>query len=439
MSECNSMTAPDLGSSPRMLPGCIPPDADQLNKNCFCITLDRDVLNGNLEHESAEQDFGATFAGARQHLFSSTPVFLPRSIVEEMHGVAKAIEVASRLEGYRNAALFWAPEIAHRDHGPAGAFMGYDFHLDEGGPKLIEINTNAGGAFLNAALARAQKACCTELEQSFRQAQLDDFEAKAADMFRSEFVRQRSGGSLRRMAIVDDRPTEQYLYPEFVLAKQVLRRHGIEAMIADASNLRYENGKLMLDGIEIDLVYNRLVDFALERPEHTALRAAYQDGAVVVTPNPHNHALLADKRNLTLLSRPAAMAAFGLPSDLRMRLAGIPKTTMVTPGNADRLWVERNGLFFKPASGHGSKAVYRGDKVTRSVWQDIARGGYVAQAFTPPSRRMIQVDGALTSRKMDVRLYTYRGDLLLVAARLYQGQATNFRTPGGGVAAGLGG
>jgi hypothetical protein len=35
---------------------------------------------------------------------------------------------------------------------------------------------------------------------------------------------------------------------------------------------------------------------------------------------------------------------------------------------------------------------------------------------------------------MDVRLYTYAGQLLLSAARLYQGQTTNFRTPGGGFA-----
>jgi len=35
---------------------------------------------------------------------------------------------------------------------------------------------------------------------------------------------------------------------------------------------------------------------------------------------------------------------------------------------------------------------------------------------------------------MDVRLYTYDGKVLLTAARLYQGQATNLRTPGGGFA-----
>ena len=45
---------------------------------------------------------------------------------------------------------------------------------------------------------------------------------------------------------------------------------------------------------------------------------------------------------------------------------------------------------------------------------------------------MIDVDGAPAVRKTDVRLYVYDGKILLTAARLYQGQATNFRTPGSG-------
>ena len=91
-------------------------------------------------------------------------------------------------------------------------------------------------------------------------------------------------------------------------------------------------------------------------------------------------------------------------------------------------------LFFKPTGGHGGKAVYRGDKVTKGVWAEIVRGGYVAQTLVRPSERVIKIDGALEPRKMDVRLYTYDGAVLLVAARLYQGQTTNFRTPGGGFA-----
>jgi len=36
--------------------------------------------------------------------------------------------------------------------------------------------------------------------------------------------------------------------------------------------------------------------------------------------------------------------------------------------------------------------------------------------------------------KFDVRVYTYGGEVLLTAARIYQGQVTNLRTQGGGLA-----
>jgi hypothetical protein len=406
----------------------------RLNRECFCITLDRDALGAALARAAGDPVFNATFIAARPHLFSNVPAFLPRSAIDAMRAIVEAIEATARLDGYRRAALSWAPEIAQEDRGPLGALMGYDFHLDEGGPRLIEVNTNAGGAFLNALLARAQKACCAELEPCVRSAARDDFAAAAVGMFAAEWRRQRGTGALRSIAIVDDRPEEQYLYPEFVLAQRLLMKHGFDATIVDASQLQYDAGRLLHDGRPIDLVYNRLVDFALEQPGHAALSAAYRDGAVVVTPNPHNHALLADKRNLTLLSDPAALEEFGLPAELRRRLAGVPRTSMVVPETADALWQARNGLFFKPATGHGSKAVYRGDKLTRGVWAEIARGGYVAQTLAPPGERLVRLDGALVARKMDVRLYTYDGRLLLAAARLYQGQTTNFRTPGGGFA-----
>ncbi|MEK1853797.1 MAG: hypothetical protein AAAC48_18510 [Phyllobacterium sp.] len=408
----------------------------RLNRNCFCITLDQKALWTAMNHEAGDPDFYEAFIKSRPHLISRLPVFLSKSVIEEMSGIVDAIEVATKLPGYRDAVLSWAPEIAQRDFGPVGALMDYDFHLDDDGPKLIEVNTNAGGAFLNALLARAQKACCAEVEQGLIDTRDNDFESRVVAMFREEWRRQHGAGSPwpQRIAIVDDQPAEQYLYPEFLLARQLLRKHGIDAVIGDASELRYEGGRLRLGGHEIDLVYNRLVDFSLDDPEHADLRAAYRDGAVVVTPNPHNHALSAAKRNLTLLSDPVALEAYGLAQELRLRLASVPRTTLITPDTADAMWQSRKDKFFKPLSGHGSKAVYRGDKVTKGVWVEIARGGYVAQTYAAPGQRMIEIDGALTPRKMDVRLYTYDGRVLLAAARLYQGQTTNFRTPGGGFA-----
>jgi hypothetical protein len=406
--------------------------ANRLNQDCRCDTLDRDALVRTFEQQAGKAE--AAILETHPHLFSPTPVFLPAQALAQMGAIVDAIEAAARLPGWRDAVLAWAPAIARQDHGPLGVFMGYDFHIDDTGARLIEINTNAGGAFLNALLARSQLACCGEVEAGLAAARAGRFETDVADMFRAEWRRQRGNRPIGRIAIVDDRPEEQYLYPEFLLARQALRQAGFEVLIADAGALRYEGGKLLAGDLEIDLVYNRLVDFALAAPQHAALAAAYRDGAVVLTPGPHNHALLADKRNLTLLSDPEALERLGLSSAQRERLAGIPRTVLVTPENADTLWQGRKDLFFKPACGHGSKAVYRGDKVTRGVWSGIAQGGYVAQAFAAPAERAVSLDGAAVTRKMDVRLYTYGGRILLVAARLYQGQATNFRTPGGGFA-----
>ncbi|APH70662.1 ATP-grasp domain-containing protein [Aquibium oceanicum] len=405
--------------------------SERLNQNCFCITLDRRSLCEALEREAGDPEFCETFILPKAHLFSNVPVFLAASQVAEMQEVVAAIEATARLAAYKAAVLSWAPEISQEDHGPVGALMGYDFHLGEDGPRLIEINTNAGGAFLNALLAKAQRKCCAEMDMPLTP---HTFEDAAFRMFQDEWTRQRGAGAARRIAIVDDRPEEQYLYPEFVLVRQVLAARGVDAIIADASHLRYEAGRLSVEGRQIELVYNRVTDFAFDQPEHRALREAYRDGAVVVTPNPHNHALLADKRNLSLLSDPAILEGWGVEPRLLVQLKAVPRTVLVTPENADELWRSRKDLFFKPTSGHGGKAVYRGDKVTKGVWSQIERGGYVAQTLVRPSERMIKIDETPQARKMDVRLYTYDGQVLLVAARLYQGQTTNFRTPGGGFA-----
>ena len=110
----------------------------------------------------------------------------------------------------------------------------------------------------------------------------------------------------------------------------------------------------------------------------------------------------------------------------------MPRTQRVSAETADELWTARKGFFFKPAAGFGSRATYRGDKLTKRVWSDILEGNYIAQAFVPPTLRAVTVENEKLTLKYDVRLYTYAGETLLVAARVYQGQTTNFRTSGGG-------
>jgi len=364
-----------------------------------------------------------TLLGERPHLISIDAVTIPREALQRMKAAVAAVERVVSLPAYRDRTLRHAAGIARFDPGILGVFIGYDFHLQDGQPQLIEINTNAGGGMINAVLAQPAEAPLDDLQP---------YEDRYLAMFRAEWRRQRGDRPLHSIAIVDDQPAGQYLYPEFLLFRAVFRRHGLDARIVDAADLSYREGRLRDGNHPIDLVYNRLTDFMLDEPRHAALRAACLDGAVVLTPNPRAHALYANKRNLTLLSHPHLLHELGVAAeDVATLAAGVPATVEVTPELGDMLWNGRRELFFKPAAGFGSKAVYRGDKLTRRVWQEILAGDYVAQKFIPPGRRANRHGEDL---KEDFRLYVYAGETQLIAARLYRGQTTNFRTPTGGFA-----
>ncbi len=408
--------------------------AAELNQSCFCITLDRGQLAAEMQKASGDPEFYNTYIVTRPHLFSSVPVFLPHSDLDAMLEIVHAIEAVVRTPQWTEAMLVHAPVATRRTDDVAGVFMGYDFHLGEGAPRLIEINTNAGGAFLNALAARAQLACCEEVEPLKARNTTPNFERRVLAMFDTEWRRLGRVDRPGLIAIVDEDPTKQYLYPEFLLARRMFEENGIAAVVAAPEDLCYDGVDLTIDGRRIDLVYNRLTDFSLDKPAHAALRKAWQDRSVVLTPSPHTHALYADKTNLAVLTDLDLVRSWGADQDTLNALATIPRAERVTHERADELWRRRKHLFFKPVAGYGGKAVYRGDKLTRSVFQDILASSYIVQDIALPSERTVLVDGQPSTRKMDVRLYTYGGELLLAAARLYQGQTTNFRTEGGGFA-----
>ncbi|MBS1219666.1 MAG: hypothetical protein H6R21_2799 [Proteobacteria bacterium] len=409
---------------------------DGLNHGCYCRTLNQDLLRERLESDPGLTGLSRSIALTRPNLFSATAVFLARATADAIAAAVAAIERIVALPHYQAAALSRAPDIAQYAFGPAGVFMGYDFHVGPQGPQLIEINTNAGGAVLNAALARAQQACCEAMQWAFTpDTGLLMLEQRFCEMFSAEWRFQRGDTPLNNLVIVDDAPDEQYLAPEFELFRQMFRRHGMAACIADPRELEWRDGRLWCHGSAVDMVYNRLTDFYLADLGHQALHRAYAAGAIVLTPHPRAHALYADKRNLITLSDDELLATWGVPAtDRELLKAAIPQTRLVTAEHADELWRRRRQLFFKPVAGYGAKAAYRGDKLTRRVWAEILSGEFVAQALVPPGERLVEVDGVPTDLKFDVRAYTYAGQVQLLAARMYAGQTTNFRTAGGGFA-----
>jgi hypothetical protein len=409
---------------------------ETLNRECLCLTLDQNALEDQLKKTIDSVEVYALVRERCPNLFASVPVFTSKKYMLAMNAIISAVQKTVALPAYQQRVLAAAPDVAHLDQPAASVFMGYDFHISKDGPKLIEINTNAGGALLNVILAKAQRACCAATEMMLTGSlPLDGVEDSLVQMFLNEYRLVRPGTQMHIVAIVDENPAAQFLYPEFLMFKRLFERHRIDAIIADPQELMLYDGAVSCGDRKIDLVYNRLTDFSFAQARHAILREAYVNRLAVITPHPRAHALYANKRNLALLSDGDALESIGVPAmTAQILLNGIPRTQVVNDSNAEALWADRRNLFFKPAEGFGSKAAYRGEKLTRRVWNEILQADYVAQALVPPSERLVPDENGVTALKLDVRCYVYQTQIQLVAARLYQGQTTNFRTEGGGFA-----
>ena len=423
------MTTPSIEAPHRLAPA--------LNAACQCIWLDRDKLRIQLQRELGD---AGSLLETRAGLLSGSVVFVDPQDAAAMDRTTRLVHRALSSPAYLQHIGQHAPPIARLPRAASGGILGLDFHLGGPEPQLIEINTNPGGLLVNLELARALTACCDCLAEPLESlaavdVALEDLPRHIAGTFLAEWTSARGDAPLRTIAIVDDQPAQQYLYPEFLLYQRLLERAGWHTLIVDAARLEVGDEGLFVAGQRIDLVYNRVTDFYFADPPHAALRRAYEADLAVVTPHPAAHARWADKRLLAWLRDEALLCAAGLAADERNDLLrAIPPTEIVQRDAADDLWRRRKSLFFKPVDGYGSKAAYRGDKLTRSTFEHILSHRYVAQALVPTSLRRVTAEGEATDLRVDVRNYAHRGATWLRAARLYRGQATNFRTPGGGFA-----
>lgn len=366
---------------------------------------------------------------------AAVPVFVAAAALEKMAALIHTIDAVVHSAVWRQKVLATAPAIANFDPGNSGVLFGFDFHLRDAEPQLIEINTNAGGALIVTQVLQGQSGCCASGAAQSPACQAQQAEAAIIDSVLDDFESVRGHRQPRLIAIVDADPANQYLYPEFLRFAELIRARNLRVEICDPTEFAEVDGTLTLRGETVDLIYNRLTDFYLEADALAPLCNAYRNGSVVLTPSPFHHALYADKRHLTLLSDKDVLDDLKVSTaQQQILLAGIPETRRVDKANADLLWQHRKQYFFKPANAYGGKGAYRGAKLTRSTFEQLLQEEYVAQREIEPPLRRARVDGETTDLKVDVRCYVYRGEIQLTAARLWRGQTTNFRTPGGGFA-----
>lgn len=315
------------------------------------------------------------------------------------------------------------PEIAHYNPGHDGVLMGYDFHISPEGPKLIEVNTNAGGLWLACQSAgHGEEAFAPRLAH------------KLLLMFRREFALWSASttATLKTVAIVDAQPTQQFLFPEMQAYARLLSSQGIRTFIVDPEELQISQAGVYVQGERVDLLYNRHCDFYLHSEAMTPIRRAWLNHHVCLSPNPHNYAVLADKQRLIDWSTPESLAMLPLTAQQQALLqATVPKTRLLASTNLAALWQQRKNWVFKPDNAFASRGVYLGKKLTLSKFGELQPQSTLMQEFIAPSE---SVASNGQSYKMDLRLFVYQDQALALGARLYQGQVTNLRTCGGGFA-----
>lgn len=356
---------------------------------------------------------------------SSLPVRLARQHLRQMLAFVRLTYDLSQRESYQQLVFPQLPEICRFDPGHASLLMGYDFHVSEAGPRLVEVNTNAGGAYIAWHSEQQAGAMSERQEKRLQQRLLASFMREWHDFSAGE-------RALQRVVLVDEEPEEQPLYPEMLACRDWLRDQNLAAEIATPEQLTSDRDGVWVNGEPVDLIYNRHCDFFLEQKELAGMRQAYLAGTVCLSPNPFAYGLLADKRRMILWSDRDALAGLDLPQrEQELLLELVPKSQLLADCQPDQVWDDRKQLVFKPVTRFGSRGVLMGKGISRKRFAELDPETTLVQQVVPPA---VEVDAEGQEFKADLRLYVYRNRLIGVGARLYQGQVTNLRTEGGGFA-----
>ena len=128
-----------------------------LNSHSQYLPINQVVSCPDLWIEEGNFDVYKMIFAERVTLFSNAVIYVTEASIARQREIISAIESVIKIPAYQQRVLAYAPDSAKFIPQAHSVFFGYDFHQTPEGPKLIEINTNAGGALLNAMVFRIQK------------------------------------------------------------------------------------------------------------------------------------------------------------------------------------------------------------------------------------------------------------------------------------------
>lgn len=346
------------------------------------------------------------------NMLSPHKIKLTADIRGQIQIAIEAFEALRQLPAYQKwVEQKFGPQVKP---GNQGVFMSYDFHVTADNKiKLIEINTNASFLGLGWEMFKLHGAQWNanfdihDLKKCFEK------EMKLAGIHRP----------LKKIVITDEKPSEQRMYVEFLLYREIFKSWGCDVAIADIQDRSaFENA---------DFVYNRWTDFYFEDGKSQLLKEIFLQKKAAVSPQPYEYRLLADKENFVEWCKPSFWEEVPEASHLKETiLSFLPQTIVLNESNRDEVWTKRKYLFFKPKRAFGSKMTFKGASIAKKAFEELVHGDSIAQELVPAPE--LNLDGQVF--KYDLRCYAYQNQFQGCVGRIYQGQVTNLRTEGGGFA-----
>jgi hypothetical protein len=260
------------------------------------------------------------------------------------------------------------------------------------------------------------------------------------------------GGSDKPTIGIVTRRDDEVRLSSLEIDRQYCAEHGIDAVIADPSELEFERGRLRSEGVEIDLVHRVIgtAECLASRDEVAPLLDALREGAVCMV-NSFRSELLGHKAIFALLTDPSYDFGFN-PREHETIRTHVPWTRQMVDGKAtdphgnevdlvEFVVEHRDRLVLKPTHDFGGHGVRLGWRESDSEWEDSMRkaidSDYIAQHRVELRREEYPTMSAPIERETyyeDTDPFLFRGRLGGMLTRLSPGELTNVHAEGSVVA-----
>jgi hypothetical protein len=207
---------------------------------------------------------------------------------------------------------------------------------------------------------------------------------------------------------------------EFDTFKDVFEREGYKTIICDPREMKYINGKLYLEEIQIDLIYRRAVNKEIELrvEEVTGFIQAYKENAVCMV-GPFRSQIMHNKRFFEILCD-QNKTTFLSSEERDFINKHIPKTHLLNKHLLPKALQNKDDFLIKPDDLYAGKGVLCGVDVDYETWQEelskaLKNGNFLLQEFCNFTKKSLPViagdDITFEDFKTTLGLFVYNGNL----------------------------